>query len=154
MIHYITTNGIGNAWVGNELRIVQRENIPFVLHGIRGPQQKFFDSDWAIDLNRRTRVIYPIRPWAMAASLLWAPLLFSWRFWAGLFNAMFGKRESLRCRVACLAHFFVACHWARSLHGDDVSHIHAQWAHSSGSIGMYGAWLLGKSFSFTGHAGR
>ena len=33
-----------------------------------------------------------------------------------------------------------------------IDAIHAQWAHSCGTIGMYGAWLLGVPFSFTGHA--
>lgn len=152
MIHYITTNGIGNAWVGNELRIVQRAGVPFVLHGMRGPQQKFFESDWANNLRRDTRTMYPIPTLGMALSILLAPFLFGGRFFAAFFNALFGQRESFRCRIACLSHFFVACHWARLHRRDDLSHIHIQWAHSSGSIGMYGAWLLGKSFSFTGHA--
>ena len=33
-----------------------------------------------------------------------------------------------------------------------VSLVHSQWIHSCGTIGMYGAWLLGVPFSFTGHA--
>jgi colanic acid/amylovoran biosynthesis glycosyltransferase len=152
MIHYITTNGIGNVWVGNELRIVDREGIPFVLHGMRAPHQYCFKSEWADRLHKSTRTIYPIPVFGMIVSILAAPFLFGTRFFAALGNAIFGKREHLRARVATLAHFFVACHWARSLRHDDVSHIHAQWAHSSGSIGMYGAWLLGKNFSFTGHA--
>ena len=28
MIHYMTSNGLGNAWVGNELRVVLKEGIP------------------------------------------------------------------------------------------------------------------------------
>src|SRR5690606_30100779 len=104
------------------------------------------------ELNERTRVLYPLPPAGLIVSLLAAPFLFGGRFFAALFNALFGERESMRARAAALWHFVVACQWARSLRKRDVSHIHAQWAHSSGSIGMYGAWLLGKSFSFTGHA--
>jgi len=152
MIHYITTTGIGNAWVGNELRIVKRAGVPFRLHALRGPQQRFFDSEWAMDLLRRTNVLYPLPPGALALSILAAPVLFRWRFVTALANGLFGKRESFRNRIATLAHLAVACHWARQLRRDDVSHIHAQWVHSSGSVGMYGAWLLGRSFSFTGHA--
>lgn len=152
MIHYITTTGIGNAWVANELRIVQQAGIPFVLHGLRGPQQRFFDSDWAMDLLRQTRTIYPLSAAEVAFSLLRAPFVFRGRFLAALVNALFGKRESFRTRIAALAHFVVACCWALKLRKDRVSHIHAQWVHSSGSVGMYGAWLLGKTFSFTGHA--
>ena len=42
MIHYITTTGIGNAWVGNELHVVSQHGVPFVLHSMRPPQQAFF----------------------------------------------------------------------------------------------------------------
>ncbi len=31
-IHYMTTIGVGDAWVGNELRVVSRAGVPFVLH--------------------------------------------------------------------------------------------------------------------------
>ena len=30
--------------------------------------------------------------------------------------------------------------------------IHSQWVNSGGTVAMYGAWLLEKPFSFTGHA--
>ena len=152
MIHYITTNGIGNAWVGNELRVVAGAGIPFLLHAMRKPAQTYFVSEWADQLNRATRPIYPL-PWASAlVSLLLAPVLFGGRFFSALANALFSKRETLRGRVAGIAHFLVACHWARGLRRQQVSLIHSQWIHSCGTIGMYGAWLLGVPFSFTGHA--
>lgn len=152
MIHYITTNGIGNAWVANELRIVQRSGIPFVLHTMRLPRQNYFLSEWAAELNRRSRPIYPLPIIGLVLSVLLAPILFRAAFFGALANALFARRESLRARVAALAHLFVACHWARGLRGERVSLIHSQWVHSCGTIGMYGAWLLGKPFSFTGHA--
>lgn len=152
MVHYITTNGIGNAWVAAELKIMDELGVPHELHSLRGPHQNFFGSHWADDLNRRTQVIYPIAPLALCGSLLLAPLLFGGRFLAVLFNALFGPRESWKARGKSIAHALVACHWARRLRGRDVSLIHAQWIHSSGTVGMYGAWLLGVPFSFTGHA--
>jgi glycosyltransferase involved in cell wall biosynthesis len=152
MIHYMTTTGIGNAWVANELRVVKAAGIPFVLHGLRGPQQRFFDSDWAMELNRDTKTIYPLAIWDVFASMLAAPFLFGRRFFEAFANALFGERESFRSRIAALSHFFVACCWARRSRHEPISHIHAQWVHSSGSVAMYGAWLLGISFSFTGHA--
>jgi colanic acid/amylovoran biosynthesis glycosyltransferase len=152
VIHYITTTGIGNAWVGNELHVISQNGVPFVLHSMRGPQQAFFRSPWAAELQRNTRILYPLPIGGLIISILLAPILFGTRFFAALFNALFGKRESFRARIAALSHFFVACPWARSLRHEQVSLIHAQWVHSSGSIGMYGAWLLGVPFSFTGHA--
>ncbi|HEV8607749.1 MAG TPA: glycosyltransferase family 4 protein [Tepidisphaeraceae bacterium] len=152
MIHYITTTGIGNAWVGNELHIVSQHGVPFVLHSMRGPQQAFFRSPWAAELQKNTRILYPLPIAGAALSILLAPIFFGGKFFSALFNALFGRRESLRARIAALSHFFVACHWARSLRHEKVSLIHAQWVHSSGSIGMYGARLLGAPFSFTGHA--
>ena len=152
MIHYITTTGIGNAWVGNELHVVSLHGVPFVLHSMRPPQQAFFKSHWATELAKNTRILYPLPIGGLAFSILLAPILFGTKFFAALFNALFGQRESFRARIAGLSHFFVACHWARLLRHEQVSLIHAQWVHSSGSIGMYGAWLAGAPFSFTGHA--
>lgn len=151
MIHYITTTGIGNPWIALELGILKREGIPFVLHAMRLPDSVFYSSDWARELNESTRSIYPC-PWIQFIfSILLAPFLFRGRFCACLWNALTGKRESLRARIAGLAHCLAACHWARMLRHEEVSHIHAQWAHSCATIGMYGAWLMGKTFSFTGH---
>ena len=152
MIHYITSDGLGQPWVGNELRIVTGAGIPVTVHAMRAPKQLHFESEWAQRLARNSRVLYPLPAASMIFSAIAAPFLFG-RSWAvGLANALLGQRENMRARVSALAHFFVACHWARGLRKTQVSHIHSQWAYSSGTIGMYGSWLLGKSFSFTGHA--
>ena len=152
MIYYITTNGIGNAWVAAELEIMDRKGVPYTLHSLRAPHQNFFSSEWSSELNRKTHLIYPLPPLGLILSVMAAPFLFGPRFLAVLWNAFTGKRESNRARAAGIAHAFVACHWARGLRGQDVSLIHAQWIQSSGTVGMYGAWLLGAPFSFTGHA--
>lgn len=152
MIHYMTTNGIGNAWVANELHQLTRHKIPFKLHAMRSPGEHFHASQWALDMDRDTNLLYPLHLPSLLRALIVAPFCFGMRFWGALFNAMFGKRESLRVRIAGLAHFAVACMWARQLRHQEVSLIHSQWIHSGGTIAMYAAWLLGKPFSFTGHA--
>lgn len=154
MIHYITANGIGNAWVANELNRVEAGGVPYVLHSMRRPDKLLHGSEWAKQLDERTRVLYPLPALPMMFSVLTAPFLFRGRFFSALGNALFGRREHMRARIAGIAHFLVACHWARTLLacGDRVAHIHSQWINSCGTIGMYGAWLLGVSFSFTGHA--
>jgi glycosyltransferase involved in cell wall biosynthesis len=119
---------------------------------MRSPRLNFFEADWARKLNRETRLIYPMPVLNTAVSLLLAPIFFGRRFFAALANAVFSRRESFRVRIAGLAHFVVACHWARSLRKQDVSLIHSQWIQSGGTIGMYGAWLIDVPFSFTGHA--
>ena len=154
MIHYITQNGIGNAWVANELSRVEAANVPFVLHAMRRPDKLFHGSPWALRLGASTRVLYPLRLFALTHSCLLAPRLFKGRFFRALWNALFGARESVRARVAGLAHFAVACHWARLIRAshEPVAHVHAQWISSGGTIAMYGSWLLDVPFSFTGHA--
>ncbi len=152
MIHYITTNGIGNAWVAAELRVMEREGIPWVLHSMRSTGGHLYRSTWARDIDRSTRLIYPLPLGATVLSILLASTIFRGRFVCALLKGLFGKRESLRVRIAGMAHLFVACHWARTLRQQEVSHIHSQWIHSCGTIGMYGAWLLDVPFSFTGHA--
>ena len=152
MIHYITTEGIANAWVGNELRIVEQAGIPFRLHAMRPAPQTCFEAEWAERINQATRVLYPLPLLGMLVSVVVAPFLFRRRLLTSLWNALTGERESTRARLAALAHLFVAAHWARALRSDDVRLVHAQWAHSCGTIGMYGAWLLNVPFSFTGHA--
>lgn len=151
MIHYITSNGIGNAWVANELGRVDAAGVPFVLHAMRRPDKLLHGSEWALRMNRQTAVIYPLPALGLLLSVLAAPILFRRHFFAALGNALFGKREHLRARIAGIAHFFVACHWARTV-GTKPTHIHSQWAHSCGTIALYGSWLLDVPFSFTGHA--
>jgi glycosyltransferase involved in cell wall biosynthesis len=152
MIHYITTEGVGIPWVAIELEVMRRKGIPFALHSLRPPGQFVPDTAWNRELNKATRLIYPLPPAAFAWSVMGAPFLFGRRFFAALGNALFGERESARVRLASIAHVFVACHWARQLRRERVDLIHAQWIHSSGTVGMYGAWLLDVPFSFTGHA--
>lgn len=152
MIHYMTTQGVGDAWVGNELRIVSKAGIPTRLHALNSPKATYFNAEDIAEMNRETRVIYPLSKAAALAAVLAGPLRFGGRFFAALGNALFGPRESLRNRMVGLWHFAVACHWAAGLKDDEVTHIHSQWIHSGGTVAMFGAWLLGKPYSFTGHA--
>lgn len=154
MIHYVTQNGIGNAWVANELSRVEAAGIPVALHAMRAPDKLLHDSDWAVAMNRRTELMYPLPLVAMFFSLLAAPFRFRGRFFAALWNAFFGRREHIRARLAGIAHLAVAVHWATGIRksGRKVSQIHSQWINSCGTIAMYGAWLLDAPFSWTGHA--
>jgi colanic acid/amylovoran biosynthesis glycosyltransferase len=152
MIHYMSTNGVGNAWVGNELRVLIRGGIPFVLHSLIRPPNTFFTSEDVATIDRQTRVLYPLPKLRSVCSLALAPLRFRGRFVQAAWNALTGERESLRNRLVGAWHLYVACDWAGGLNQDDVDLIHSQWIHSGGTVAMYGAWLLGVPFSFTGHA--
>jgi hypothetical protein len=46
-ICYITANGIGNAWVAAELRVIKDAGIGVDLYSMRKPQKSFFGSGWA-----------------------------------------------------------------------------------------------------------
>lgn len=148
----MTSNGLGNSWVGNELRVVVAEGIPVRLHALYRPQSTFFESADMERIGREARYLYPLPPVGFAISLLAAPFLFGGRYFAALWNTLTGPRESFKIRIKTMWHFMVACHFARTLRGEKVSHIHSQWIHSGGSVAMYGAWLLGVPYSFTGHA--
>lgn len=152
MIHYITPTGIASAWVANEIEVMSKHGIPVMLHSIRPSAQRFFTSPWARELDAQTRVIYPVAPFSIVTAFLLAPFRFGARFFGALLNAIVGSRESMRNRVVAFGHFLVACHWAHRLRREKVDHIHSQWIHSGGTVGMYGAWLLDVGFSFTGHA--
>ena len=152
MIHYMTTIGVGDAWVGNELRVVAANGIPFKLHALNTPEKTYFSSPDIAQMNRATNVIYPLSKVKALMALLAAPVRFGSRFWGALWNALTGPRESLRIRAVGVWHLAVACHWAADRRSETVSLIHSQWIHSAGTVAMYGAWLLDKPFSFTGHA--
>lgn len=152
MIVYITTNGIGNAWVGNELRWVKQAGVPVRLYAMRSPHQEFHSSNWAEEICSETRDLYPISALRLIVSTIQSAMRHPWRFLHAAGNALFGKREHLRARLAGVFHLLVACDWIRRLSTDEVRHIHSQWIHSCGTIAMYGAWLLEVPFSFTGHA--
>ena len=152
MIHYMTTIGVGDAWVANELRVVAANDVPFQLHALTKPEKTYFSSPDIAAINDATNVLYPISKGKALMALFAAPARFGTRFWGALWNALTGPRESLRIRAVGIWHLAVACHWATDLRSETVSHIHSQWIHSAGTVAMYGAWLLGKPFSFTGHA--
>ena len=152
MIHYITSNGVGNAWVGNELTQLSRCNIPFVLHSLHGPQQTYFKSPAVNEINQKTKFIYPVSPINLLAAVCTGPFVFGQHFWFALLNSVFGRKESFTVRLKSILHFAVACVWAKSLRAKPVSLIHSQWINSCGTVAMYAAWLLDKPFSFTGHA--
>lgn len=152
MIHYMTTQGVGDAWVGNELRIVKTAGIPVHLHALNRPQATYFSASDIAELDQATKYIYPLSKAQALTAFIAAPSRFGGRFWAALWNALTSQRESARVRLVGLWHLMVACHWATTLRDEDVSHIHSQWIHSAGTVAMYGAWLLDRPYSFTGHA--
>jgi len=152
MIHYITSTGVGNAWVGNELMALADRGIPFRLHSLHKPTATFFKSEQVKQIAEQTNYIYPLSVWRVITSLLLAPFIFPRYFFPALWNSFFGRKESFSVRLKSILHFAVACAWARSLRKQQVSHIHSQWVNSCGTVGMYAAWLLHKPFSFTGHA--
>lgn len=152
MIHYMTSNGIGNAWVANELHALQEGGVPFRLHSMRPAGSTYHLSEWARTIERETNVLYPLSVVDVVKASILSPIVFGRRFWRALMNAFFGERESFRGRLAAMFHLLVASVWALGLRNEEVSHIHSQWIHSGGTIAMYGAWLLGRPFSFTGHA--
>lgn len=149
---YITADGLGSPWNGNELRRLELSDIPFQHYALRRPKRISHEADWAKALNIDTRPIYPLPLVEFLLDSVAAPLIFWRHYFYALGNALFGKRENLRTRIAALAHFFVAAHWAMRVRREPIAHIHAQWAHSGCTVAMYGAWLLAKPFSFTGHA--
>lgn len=152
MIHYMTTIGVGDAWVANELRVVSKNGIPYRLHALTRPEATYFSSPDVAAMNAAANVLYPMTKRQALMAFLAAPGRFGGVFWSALWNALTGPRESLRIRAVGLWHLAVACHWAAGLRGEKVSLIHSQWIHSAGTVAMYGAWLLNVPFSFTGHA--
>lgn len=152
MIHYITSNGVGNAWVGNELMALSKQSLDFALHSLHRPATSYFKSQAVAEINQQTHFIYPLPLSQVISEVCKAPFCFGRRFWFALLNAVFGRKESFTVRLKSVLHFSVACVWARYLATQRVSHIHSQWINSCGTVGMYAAWLLDKPFSFTGHA--
>src|SRR5438045_3625537 len=138
-IHYMSIQGVGDAWVGNELNVLRQNGIPFRLHALRPSTRKLFASEWAAEINRNTRFLYPVSPLAGALSVVAAPFLFGGRFFAALGNALFGERESFKNRLKMFGHFLVACHWARMNRHEEIAHIHSQWIHGGGSVAYFGA---------------
>ncbi len=151
-IVYITTNGIAQPWVGNELRVVGEKGVPYEIHSMRPAGPIHFKSEWAERIDRNTKILYPLPVIETAAAVLLGPFRFGRGYFRALRSALFGKREHLRARAACLFHFVAACVWATRIRNEPVEHIHSQWAHSGATIGLYASMLLDRSFSFTGHA--
>lgn len=60
MIHYMTTQGVGDAWVGNELRIMHKAKIPVALHALMRPEKTYFTSPDIAAMADATHVLYPL----------------------------------------------------------------------------------------------
>ena len=112
LIAYFSADGISSPWVATEIREMQRMGVPCHLTQLY-PDECFFDSSWALQIQKNAEVLYPINKKELLFSLLSAPILFGRKWLQAGLNALFGKRESFDCRVKTIWHFFVACHWAR-----------------------------------------
>jgi len=150
----MTPLGLGGAWVASELWVIGKAGLPYRVHALNPMKEGyfFFSEDEMAEMNADTNTLYPLGPVDAIKAVVAGPGRFGPRFWSAFGNALAGRREGLRIRLFGLWHFAVACHWAGQLKNEDVAHIHAQWIHASGTVAMYGAWLLDRSFSFTGHA--
>lgn len=152
MIHYMTTHGVQNPTVANELRSLRKHGIEFRLHALRRPESSFFASPDIARIERETHYLYPSGLLHLVSSALMAVFVFRQRLLRAMWNAFTGPRESLWIRLKAMWHLLVAVDWAMSLRKSEVSLVHSQWIHSGGTVAMYGAWLLDVPFSFTGHA--
>ncbi|MEP4038998.1 glycosyltransferase family 4 protein [Pseudophaeobacter sp.] len=148
----MTTQGVADVWVASELRALKKSKIPFVLNALRRPEDTYFTADDIVQLNAETQVIYPPSKAAVLIAFALAPFRFPRGFFPALWNALAGPRETFRTRLVVFWHLMLACHWVSRPRPCTPTHIHSQWIHSAGSVAMYSAWLLGVTFSFTGHA--
>ena len=71
MIHYITSTGVGNAWVGNELMALAGRGIPFRLHSLHKPTATFFKSEQVKQIAEQTNYIYPLSVWRILPVCCW-----------------------------------------------------------------------------------
>ena len=148
----MTTNGLGNATVGNEIKFLLKYGITVRLHSLSPSDAPFFESEQIQEIHKDAGVLYPVSKGKLLFSALAAPFLFRGRLFSAAWNAVFGRRESFKIRLKGMWHLLMAAYWATSLRHEKISLIHSQWIHSAGTVAMYGAWLLGVPFSFTGHA--
>jgi glycosyltransferase involved in cell wall biosynthesis len=106
------------------------------------------DSDWAIRINDDTRELYPLPTLPLLASLLAGPFLFRWALLRRTDQrAVRPAREHLRARgpASPISPPPATGRGRMRASAEPVTHIHSQWAHSCGTIAMYGGWLLDKS---------
>ena len=70
MIHYVSSNGVGQPWVANELSVMSANGIPFRLHAMRAPTEVHFKSEAVAAMARASNVLYPVRPLRALLSVL------------------------------------------------------------------------------------
>ena len=98
MIHYMTTNGLGNAWVGNEIRILLKYGIVVRLHSLSPSDAPFFDSEQLQKIHNDAHVLYPLSKARLALSVLAAPFLFRGRLFSAacISDSMLASGSSIR----------------------------------------------------------
>ncbi len=149
---FLTSNGVGNAWVPDQVLGLRARGVPVELHALHAAEQDFHGSERIEALRAETHRVYPVAWAAVVRDLLLAPFRFRGRLLGALASALRpGEPTAPTDRLRLLVQLAVAVSWA-SGPGARAAHVHADMAHSPASVGMLVAQLMGVGFSFTGHA--
>ena len=152
-IGYIGVDILNNATICNETTALLERDVPLELVSVYKYEKPTFYKNKSLSLlDGRIHHLYPMKWWRVLFCLVAAPFLFRRRFFLALSNALFGEVEGFSQRLKMVGHLIpgvlLAMHWRKK----EVTHIHAQWAHTAATIAMHSATLMGVGFSFMGHA--
>jgi len=147
---FLTSNGVGNAWIPAQIFGLRERGVPVELHTLHRPDGAFFRAEEIEALDRGCASVYPL-PWlAFLGNLLHGLLRFAPRI-LQIAASLAAAPDPPGQRLRALLHLPIAIHFAMQMRGR-VAHVHADMAHSPATIGLFAAQLLGVDFSFMGHA--
>ncbi len=152
-IGYIGVDVLHNATICNEASGLLAQGFPLEIcsvHPIEAPG--YYRQESMALLRQKTTALYPLKPLETAQAIFLGPFLFGLNWFRAIWGAFSCPAESWGARFRLLAHLIPALVLALRWRGQDIRHIHAQWAHTATTIAMHAATLLGIGFSFTGHA--
>ncbi|KAB1439057.1 glycosyltransferase family 4 protein [Pseudodesulfovibrio senegalensis] len=144
---------ISETFISNELRLLETMGFRIHIFSMRCPRESF-SHDSVKEIKAGVTYLPETMTKGLPA-LLWHTFMLMLerpgRFFSGL--RMLGKRFALAPKkYTWLKHFMQAAFLVRKAKGLNLGHIHAHFAHTPATVGLYAAHFEGVPFSFTAHA--
>ncbi|WP_147819451.1 glycosyltransferase [Salidesulfovibrio onnuriiensis] len=144
---------ISETFISNEIRLLETMGFRIHIFSMRQPREAF-SHDSVKEIQAGVTYLpesmvreLPVLLWHTFMLLLERP----GRFLSGL-KLLFSRFASAPKKHTWLKHYMQAAFLVRKAKGMGLAHIHAHFAHTPTTVGMYAAHFEGVPFSFTGHA--
>lgn len=142
---------ISETFIANEIRLLEEMGFTIHIFSMREPRETFRHA-WMDSIRAKVTYLpenllpgFPALAWNTALVAIRHP-----RRFGTCLRTMFRRFSSAPKKHTWLKHLMQAAYLVR--HGRNLAHVHAHFAHTPATVGMYAAILADLPYSFTAHA--